>query len=341
MFYNFQRPENSHLISSTEEFFESIDPIAHVAVRRPNGEFDEFIFLSPNPKDGEKEIYGCFKKQKSCGDTEDITMDEIEQAIADGHCFGIKGPCYPKTPQEKEGVLSRILTGFSTMASKLISEIGKLISWLLTGFCEIAVNIIKEGWKMLLNIIDGLPIRHLLRVGGCLLATKMVYSFVQEATNAVCKEAIKSLKFYPPPSTAKEASVCMYTKTICKSASKKLGSKGSLSKILKCKKTSSVAKTASKESLKKSVFANFFITGVIEGAVAIYDIHQLGEKGLSKKDYNREFNKTVSGAVGATFGSVGVGMVGQVLCPIPFLGYALGSMVGNYGGRWVASEMAS
>lgn len=322
-----------------EELFSSTNPKAHVAVRRPYGGFDEFIFLSPNPSDGENEIFQCFKKQKQGEETQNISMEEIEQAIADGNCFIIEDPCY----SDKDGILER-LNGFVEMACKLASNIGKLISWLLTGFFDGAVNILKGSWKMLLNIKEGsthLPLRHLLRVGGCLVASKMVSSFVQGATNAVATEATKSLKWYIPAKSAKEARVCMYTKTICKNASKKVGGKATLSKMLKNKRTSNVAKTASKESLKKSAFANLLMTGAIEGAIAVYDIHQLSKKKLSEKDYNREFNKTVSGAVGATVGSVGAGMVGQVLCPIPVLGYALGSMVGNYGGRWLASEMVS
>ena len=306
LFYHFQRPENSRLISSIEEFDESIDPIAHVAIRRAYGEFDEFIICRTISKDGEKEIYIYFKKQKSSGETENINMEEIKQAIADGNCFVIEDPCHLKTSQEED-------------------------CFVIEDPCDLKTSQEEEE----------APFGNKLRAYGCSLATTMVSSFEEEATNAVVNEASKSLKWYIPPSSAKEARVCMHTKTICKNASQKLGNRGSLSKILKCKKTSSVAKTASKESLKKAFYANLLITGGIEGAIAGYDIYQLRKKNLSERDYNREFNKTVYGAVGATVGSVGAGMVGQVLCPIPVLGYSLGSMVGSYGGRLLASEMVS
>lgn len=58
------------------------------------------------------------------------------------------------------------------------------------------------------------------------------------------------------------------------------------------------------------------------------------------RDYNREWNKKVYGAAGATVANVGCGVLGQALCPIPILGYAIGCALGNFCGRWLTSAFA-
>lgn len=62
-------------------------------------------------------------------------------------------------------------------------------------------------------------------------------------------------------------------------------------------------------SKKKTAATTFLITGVIEGAFAAHEISKLREQRnknhIDQKDYKREVTKTVSGAAGATVGSVG------------------------------------
>lgn len=61
---------------------------------------------------------------------------------------------------------------------------------------------------------------------------------------------------------------------------------------------------------------------------------------INKTDLKREVTKRVSGAAGATVGSVGTGLVGQAICPIPVVGFAIGSALGNIVGRWTASVVS-
>lgn len=97
-------------------------------------------------------------------------------------------------------------------------------------------------------------------------------------------------------------------------------------------------------SKKKTAATTVLITGVIEGAFAAHEISKLREQRnknhIDQKDYKREVTKTVSGAAGATVGSVGAGLIGQAICPIPFIGFALGSAAGNYFGRGLASVVS-
>lgn len=89
-------------------------------------------------------------------------------------------------------------------------------------------------------------------------------------------------------------------------------------------------------ALKKSAETTFLITGAVEGAFAAYEIY----KYINKIDFQREVTKKVSGAAGATVGSVGAGLIGQAICPMPGVGFAVGSALGNYVGRWAASTVS-
>ena len=49
MFFDFfQRPEHSRLIKSKDDFFESIDPLAHVGLRNSSGQIDKYLFVTVN-----------------------------------------------------------------------------------------------------------------------------------------------------------------------------------------------------------------------------------------------------------------------------------------------------
>ena len=83
------------------------------------------------------------------------------------------------------------------------------------------------------------------------------------------------------------------------------------------------------------------VVGAIEGYSAYNEIKTLNAKKMAnridKNDYYREVTKCVAGATGATLGSVGGGVIGQALCPVPVLGYIVGCYLGNSFGRWFGS----
>lgn len=175
----------------------------------------------------------------------------------------------------------------------------------------------------------------------CLLATVPFHFFIKTAVSTVVNEAKKSISWYS--SSVTEQVIDRSTKHVCISASKNLNV--SSTRILKSGRCTNAARGATKSALKKKTAATtFLITGVIEGAFAAHEISKLREQRnknhIDQKDYKREVTKTVSGAAGATVGSVGAGLIGQAICPIPFIGFALGSAAGNYFGRGLASVVS-
>lgn len=269
-----------------------------------------------------------------------ISEDEIKKDIADGILYVIESPEYPHTDKEREEAKERFFKRLGEKAYRLAcSNCEHLITYILTG--QPYSEQIKEAgpWKMLLvdtfdNFIS-CGKSTIAKIFSCLLAVKPVSSFVKAATNEVLNAASQLTL----NSTSQTATVCKRAINLCKYACKV--SKYSESQLLGSTECTSIAKTASTEALKKTAATTFFMTGIVEACAATYEISNLKqrkEKGvLSERDYKREVTKTVTGAVCATTCTVAGGVIGQALCPMPVVGYCLGSFAGNVFGRWAGS----
>lgn len=344
-----QPPTHGRLVRSLEEFFKLGENIAHFAIKRTFGYFHHYLIIGW--KDLKKkclEYYVCFTtKIQGIGKVakRDISKTEVENAIESKKLYVIEAPDYPKSDDEKKKAAERFEERKDESAYSLAwNNCEHLVSYILTGnpFSE---QIRKAGaWKKLfVDAFDNYVshgIRSILKLSGCLLATVPVYFFIKTAVTTVTtvvNEARKSVSWYSSPVT--EQVIDRSTKNICICASKKLNV--SSSRILKSGKCTNAARDATKSALKKTAATTLLITGAIEGVIAAIEIGKLREhrkqNHILQKDFRREVTKTVSGAAGATLGSVGAGLIGQAICPIPFIGFAIGSAAGNYLGRGLAS----
>lgn len=81
----------------------------------------------------------------------------------------------------------------------------------------------------------------------------------------------------------------------------------------------------------------FFVLGALDGsfgAMKLIDLNYLkGKNHISEEDYKLETKKTFYESLARG----GTGVIGEVVCPIPGVGYTVGSMIGNIGGRFLGS----
>lgn len=349
MSFETENPTHSRLVESIEDFFRCAESIGHFAIKRPLGYFHHYIVIGWNDvKRKCIEYYVCFSNMitgQGKVESRDISMTEVQVTIKSKSLFVIEAPDYPKSEDEKRNALGRFWERLGEKAYALAyNNCEHLVSYILTGnpFSE---QIRKAGaWKkFFVDTFDNFIShgkRNSLKISGCLLATVPVSFFIKAAVTTVVNEVNKSLVgSIPPPSN--QAVDCA-TKNICRSASKQL--RFNSSHILKSKRCTHVARNASKAALKKTAATTFLVTGLVEGAFAAYEINKLRKQRkhghINKTDFQREVTKRVSGAAGATAGSVGAGLVGQAICPIPVVGFAIGSAVGNVFGRWIASTVS-
>lgn len=346
---NTEIPTHSRLVQSIEDFFRCAEHIAHFAIKRPLGYFHHYIVIGWNDvKNKIIEYYVCFSNMiKGQGEVveRNISTTEVEEAIRSKCLFVIEAPDYPQSESEKKKALSRFWERFGEKAYSLAyNNCEHLVSYILTGnpFSE---QIKKAGplGKLFVDSFDNCIShgkRNMLKISGCLLAAVPVSFFCKAAVTTVVNEVGNSLS--RSSSSLPEQAVDCATKNVCRNASKQLGCKSS--QILKIKRCTNVARKASKTALKKSAATTFLITGAVEGAFAAYEIYKLRKQRkrnhINKIDFKREVTKRVSGAAGATVGSVGAGLVGQAICPIPVVGFAVGSALGNYVGRLAASTLS-
>ncbi|XP_071167941.1 uncharacterized protein [Mytilus edulis] len=101
-----------------------------------------------------------------------------------------------------------------------------------------------------------------------------------------------------------------------------------------------VAETAGKTALKKTAVATGVLTVVVETGFAAWQINNLRNMRNAGKILDRDFKRETAKAVVTvpvvsaftTAGSV----IGQALCPVPYVGAFLGGLAGNVIGRWGA-----
>lgn len=353
--YSFQIPipEYGRLVKSIKEFYCLAQSIAHFAVKRSRGYFHHFIIVSVNDvKEKVWEYFVGFSTWiKGGGEVQNNNFkdkkEDIENDIKNENMYVIEAPNYPKTDAEKQTAIERFCKRLGENAYNLAcNNCEHLVSYILTG--KPYSEQIRKAGKWIMCKVDAASIAingvwHALKWSSCLLATipakrvmNAAISTVVDEVNRLTMNALMKSSCEMPVHAAKA------TQTICNGAAKKLGCEPN--HILKNKKCGNVANKTSKEALKETAKIAFVTTGIVESVFAGYEISRLKEQRqenhINEHDYKRAVTTTVSGAAGATFGSVGGGVLGQALCPIPGLGFFIGSTVGNLFGRLGASVAA-
>lgn len=274
-----------------------------------------------------------------------MSEEEIKQAIKEQRLYVIKDPNYPKNDEERKEAEERFWNRITEKAYALAyNNCEHLVKFILTGN-PVSEQIRKAG--ALKNfVIDTLDhflsnkYMNLGKLGGSLLSYFPVKYFVKIAVKAVIDEAKKAAIRFSAPAVAKTCTKA--AKNLCTYASKKIGNNAS--SLLKSKACVKVAEETSQKALAYTAGTTFVMTAAAELLFTSWELEtlrdQLEKKHITPRDYDREWNKKVFGAAGATFGSVGCGVLGQALCPVPVVGYAIGCAFGNLCGRWLTSAFA-
>lgn len=274
-----------------------------------------------------------------------LSEEEIKQAIKEKCLYVIKDPNYPKTDEEKDEAERRFWERLGEKAYALAyNNCENLAKYILTGN-PISEQIRKAGaWKKFLidtfdHYVSNVKM-NFLKLAGSLLSYFPVRLFIKAAVKAVMKEAKKAAIRFATPVVAETCTQA--AKNLCKYTSKKMGCEAS--RLLKSKACVTVAEESSKKALAYTAGTTFLLTGAAEVMFTSWELKKLrdkrAKKHITESDYDREWNKKVCGAVGATVGSVACGVLGQAICPVPGVGYALGCAVGNVCGRWLTSAFA-
>lgn len=343
-------PTHGRLVTSFDEVDGS--NFAHYAVRRVVSGityFHHFIVMKLQEANSKMIEYCISISNIIFGQGEvierSLSEEEIEQAIEEQTLYVIEDPNYPVTDEEKDEAEQRFWKRLGENAYAVAyNNCENLAKYILTGN-PISEQIRKAGaWKKFLIdtydqlIIDGKM--NLLKLAGTLLSYFPVKHFINLAVKAVMKEAQKAAIRFATPVVAETCTQA--AKNLCKYTSKKMGCE--VSRLLKSKACVTVAEESSKKALAYTAGTTFVLAGAAEIVLTSIELKKLQEKlaneHITKRDYDREWNKKVYGAAGATVGSVACGVLGQTICPVPGVGYALGCALGNVCGRWLTSAFA-
>lgn len=341
------------MVYSLDEIKKCTGAFVHIAIKRYLGYYHHI--LVNNWEEAKKTIfeysitihnlfnYGEVTKKEL--NEKEICERELEKNIRDRNVYIIDAPDYPKTPQEIWEAIKRL---FKRLKEKAYSAVNNncehVANYVLTGKPK-SEQIQKASAikKFVVDSFDTCIINgksNMKKLLWSLVSCIPVQCFIEVAKQAVINEAKKSAVRVGAPII--NETFTHFAEYLCKSASKTLGRDPSC--LLNSKPCMNVAEEASKKALKCTALTTVLVTGGIEVYYTTRELSELKqqqEKGLiTEDDYDREWYKRVSGSVGATVGSVGLGVLGQTLCPVPVVGYAIGNAVGNFFGRWLTSAFA-
>lgn len=342
-YYYLQAPSHSRLVSSLDEIKNCACAFVHIAIKRPFGYYHHL--LVKNWKEAKKTIFeytvAFFSSLFGQGEVveEELSEEKLERSILAKTVYIIDAPDYPKTTEEICKALKRVIERIKEKLYALAyNNCEHLVNYVMTGKpMSEQINDAGVFKKIFIDSIDHCIVNlkmNLLKLLGSLITCIPVKYLIQVAVEAVIREATKSAVRVGAP-VIFGTNTCT-AKNICKIASKKMGL-GS-SRLLNSEACMTVAEEASKKALKCSAGTTFLVTGAVETLLTCWELSTLKKQKMAghinPDDYDREWNKKISGIFGATAGSVGLGVLGQALCPVPLLGYALGNAAGNFCGRW-------
>lgn len=331
------------MVSSLEEIKNGACAFVHIAIKRSFGYYHHLLVR--DWKEAKKTIFEYSVSFLNClfGQGEviekELSEEELERSILAKEVYIINAPNYPKTTEEIWKALKRFAERIKEKLYALAyNNCEHLVNYVMTG--KPMSEQIKDAGafkKFFIDSIDHCIVNlkmNLLKLLGSLITCIRVHYLIQVAVEAVIREASKSALRYSAP-VISGTNTCA-AKNLCKIASKKMGLESS--RLLNSEACMTVAEEASKKALKCSAGTTFLVTGAVETLLTCWELSTLKKQKMAghitPDDYDREWNKKISGIFGATVGSVGLGVLGQALCPVPLLGYALGNAAGNFCGRW-------
>lgn len=273
----------------------------------------------------------------------ELSDESFKKAIENKELFIIDKPGYPRNSEEIKKAMDRINDRLNERKYTLYSSnCEHLVNYCLTG--TPISDQIRDAGKAKVFLVDTIDVlvcygkRTLSKSSGWALTTPVCYL----ATKSAGKEIVKAAAA-PVKSSVKHAvlNVDICTKNMVKHACR--NTKLTPTDVLQCPHGVEVAKTVTRKTLLRSAATSLAVTAVFEAAGVGFDIYQLKKKlnnnSITERDFKREVTKSVGGAACATVLTVFGGILGQAVCPIPFVGSAVGSWVGNYFGRWIGNTI--
>ena len=321
-----------------------------------------------------------FASGKTAGEIlrEEKSFDSLTNEIKDGTLYTFQRDNYPNTNYKYTQAVTRMEKRVGErFYHALFNNCEHLANYIMTGvshseqvikmttmgkfagiMAEYFVCSLKEN--ALMSLIDSIP--------AAIVAHKTIQEGIMEVIKAskrlhgpmraVAEEARRFLisskssvvinaskKSVAAATLTRSSEICRSGRNICEAASKTKGCKVNLSKLVRNKQCAKVADKVGKDSMKQTAKSAAISALVVEGCFAGYNIYQMYQKcnrnEMSERDFQTESTKTVLAAGASVACSTAFSVVGQVVIPVPGVGALVGSSVGSFTGRWVASTVAT
>ena len=343
-------PSNGKKVNHEKDLLKEEKPLLHVAVKRSSYFHHYIIVFKTNESIDIVQYTGTpftFSTGKTIGKVmrETGKISDLTEDIKEG-MYIIQTEYHPRTGQQYDEARNRMKKRMGErFYHVLYSNCEHFANYVMTGiaYCE-QVAVATMLGKLTGATVDCLACNGKSNYIKAFLSgavTGVVSGFVmQRAAEGVIKTFSKGLPKCLPKCVSgfQKAGI-----TICKTAARMENCKPS--KFLKSTNCTKVARQAGTNVLKQTAKATFKTSAVVEGVFAAADIYKLyqqkEEKAITDRAFAVETTKTVIGAAASVGCTTAGAVLGQLVCPIPGLGAAAGSMLGSVFGKLVASSIAA
>lgn len=284
------------------DFSDSSKKITHLAVRRPLGYFHHFIVIGSNNSERKIIEYSVsfFTSWTGRGEVieRDFSEDEIIQYIKGGNLYIIESPDHPKTKEEEENALKRCSLRIREKAYGIAyNNCEHLASYIATGKSRSDQIREKIDWQMV--VVD--TIQTVIVDVKTNVLTNLGYTFATVPALFLEKhrdKASSSIRWAIGKHSDNQ--IASFPRNVIESAT-------------------------------------YLARGTFEGAFLALKLDEMNTlknlKIIDDKNFELEQRKLLFGLYGHAVG----GVIGEMISPIPLIGYAAGSTIGDIGGRFIGS----
>lgn len=279
----------------------------------------------------------------TCGKVEEsfIRLNTVEEEISEG-LYVINGSTYPKSAMDFVNACARYLCRLGERAYHFVyNNCEHLANYIMNG--KPKSEQIEQSGSLKKGIADTFDMSFndgksnsvkiaTETLGSCAAAYQFARTASKRVSSAASGNAISNI--------GRVAGTTVFARNLIKYSASSYPSNCSAQQMFCSKTCCEVAETAGKTALKKTAIATGLLTATVETGFAVWQINNLrkmrNEGKIQDRDFKRETAKAVVTVPVASASSVVGSVIGQALCPVPWVGAALGGLAGNLIGRWGA-----
>lgn len=279
----------------------------------------------------------------TCGKVEEsfTRLNTVEEEILEG-LYVISGATYPKSAMDFVNACARYLYRLGERAYHFVyNNCEHLANYIMNGKPKSEQieqsGLLKKGLADTLDMGFNDGKSNIAKMAVATAGnTAAAYKFVRTAS----KQVLSAASGNTISNIGRVAGTSVFARNVIRYTASSYPANCSAQQMFCSQTCCEVAETAGKTALTKTAIATGLLTAVVETGFAVWQINSLRKMRnagkIQDRDFKRETAKAVVTVPVVSASTVVGSVIGQALCPVPYVGAFLGGLAGNIIGRWGA-----